>query len=371
MEKLRMPDELLERYIAQHIEASPGPVITFSWHGGEPTLAGLDFFRKIAALERRHRPRGRRIFNGMQTNGVLLDDAWCAFLAEEGFGVGLSLDGPEELHDEYRVARGGQPTHRLVLRAFENLKRHGVACEILCAVHGGNAGYPLRLYRYFKDIGAQSISFLPVVEAPRADGAASAAPSVPPDAWGEFLCAIFDEWRQRDIGRVGVQIFEEAARPAQGLAHSMCVFRETCGDIPVVEHNGDFYCCDHYADAAHRLGNIIETPLWDMLQSPGQRAFGAAKKESLPRYCLQCEVLDMCNGGCPKDRFAASPDGEPGLNYLCAGFRKFFSYCRPFFLRVAALERERSRAREGVGRNDPCPCGSGLKYKKCCLPKRP
>jgi uncharacterized protein len=366
IESSRMPDALLEEYIVQHIEASTGPTIAFSWHGGEPTLLGLDYFRRIVSLQHRHQPRNASIFNGIQTNGILLDDAWCRFLASEGFGVGLSMDGPAELHDCYRVTKGKAPTHAQVLRAFERLRRHGISCDILCAVHDRNVLHPLQVYRFFKEIGAQYLGFLPIVQ--KMPGAASGPHTAPAELFGEFLCAIFDEWRRRDIGRIAVQIFEEAARPAQGSNHSLCIFRKTCGQIPAIEHNGDFYPCDHFVDGQHRYGNIRETRLSKLLDSPEQKAFGKAKQNTLPRYCRQCDVLDMCNGGCPKDRFIRTPDGEEGLNYLCPGYRRFFAYSRPFFMKVAAL----ARAGQGsvrTGRNDPCPCGSGLKYKKCCFGK--
>jgi uncharacterized protein len=368
-----MPDDLLEAYVIQHIRASPGIVVTFSWHGGEPTLLGTDYFRRIVALQRKHRPRNKQIFNGMQTNGILLDDEWCRFLGEEKFGVGLSLDGPPELHDCYRATRGGHPTHRRALRAFDNLKRHGITCDILCAVHDRNVRHPLQVYRFFKEIGGRYIGFLPIVEHDPQSGRGAGPRSVPADAYGEFLCAVFDEWARRDIGRVTVQMFEEAARPVQGLDHSLCVFRPTCGEIPVVEHNGDFYSCDHFVDPDHHLGNLREIPFVEMLESPRQRAFGEAKQNSLPGCCRECEVLDMCNGGCPKDRFVAAPDGKPGLNYLCRGFKRFFTYSRPFFVKAADLARIRHASpphpKDSAGRNDPCPCGSGLKYKKCCLGK--
>ncbi len=380
LESLRMPDDVLEQYIAQHIEASVGPVITFSWHGGEPTLLGLEYFRKIVAVQRKYKSRTQRIYNGIQTNGVLLDDAWCRFLAGEGFGVGLSLDGPSEWHDSYRRDRGNNPTHRQALSAFENLKRHGVNCDILCALHDQNVRHPLEVYRFFRSIGGKYIGFLPIVAPAPGTETGVSTHTVPADAFGEFLCAVFDEWTRRDIGRITVQIFEEAVRPVQGLDHSLCIFRETCGDIPVVEHNGDFYSCDHFVDAQHLVGNIGETPLPDLLNGTAQKAFGDAKRDSLPRYCRECEVLDMCHGGCPKDRFIRTPDGEAGLNYLCPGLKRFFTHSRPFFQRVvaAAQAREalsaappfpRRKAEAEIGRNDPCPCGSGLKYKKCCLGK--
>lgn len=378
---LRMADDLLEEYIAQHIAATPGDLIHFSWHGGEPTILGLDYFRKIVALERKHLPPGRRIVNGLQTNGTLLDEDWCRFLAAERFGIGLSLDGPPEMHDRYRVNKSGTPSHKQTMRAFKLLRRFRVPCDILCVVHDYNVQFPAQVYRFFKEIGASYIGFLPVVE-PQPDAPNGVSPhTVPAEAYGLFLCTIFDEWVRQDVGRIRVQIFEEAARPAQGLEHSLCLFRETCGDIPVVEHNGDFFACDHFVDLQHRVGNIRRTPLAELLESADQRAFGRAKKDRLPQYCLDCDVRPMCNGGCPKDRFLRAPDGEEGLNYLCAAFRRFFSYSLPYLIKIASLERTEQSAGSltglaratvaerypNAGRNDACPCGSGRKYKKCCL----
>jgi uncharacterized protein len=341
-EPFRMPDEVLEAYIAQHIEASPETVIRFSWHGGEPTVLGLDFFRRVVELQRRHRPPERRIANGIQTNGTLLDEGWCRFLAAQDFSVGLSLDGPREMHDRYRLTKEGEPTHEQTMRGYGLLQEHGVPTDVLCVVNAYNVRFPLEVYRFLRQIGAQYISFLPMVEPdPKAEGGVDPM-SVPPGAWGEFLCAVFDEWRAQDIGRVKVQIFEEATRTAFNQEHSLCIFRPTCGDIPVVEHNGDFYSCDHYVDVRHRLGNITETPLVELLESPEQRAFGEAKLEALPRYCQECEVRDMCNGECPKNRFINTPDGEPGLNYLCEGYRRFFNHCQPFVSEVAALWRRQN-----------------------------
>jgi uncharacterized protein len=241
----------------------------------------------------------------------------------------------------------------------------------------------MAVYRFFKKIGVQYVGFLPLVEPP-IDSEQTAGPlSVPADAVGEFLCAIFDEWIDQDIGRIRVQIFEEAIRSALGQAHSLCIFRETCGDVPVVEHNGDFYSCDHFVSPRYRLGNIRETPLAELIDSPAQRAFGRAKRDTLPQFCRQCEVLDMCNGECPKNRSVLAPDSEAGLNYLCAGYKWFFTHCRPFVAQLAALWQAQTRNSERtpppqapvvkknpkIGRNDPCPCGSGKKYKKCCLGK--
>ncbi len=331
-----MSADLLESYIAQHVEASPDEIIRFSWHGGEPTVLGLEYFRKIVSLQRRHQPRDRTIVNGMQTNGTLLSQEWGEFLAEEGFSVGLSLDGPREIHDRYRVTREGKPSFDRTMRGYEILRRNGIPTDILCVVSANNVRCPVELYCFFKSIGASYVTLLPLVES-RPDAQDGVSPeSLRADAWGEFLCAIFDEWVEKDIGRIKVQIFEEAARTAFGLEHSLCIFRPVCGDIPVLELNGDFYPCDHFVDEEHRLGNIRETPLVELLESPGRKAFGKAKKVTLPQACRDCEVLEMCHGECPKNRFILTPDGEPGLNYLCAGYKRFFVRCRPFVEAVAA-----------------------------------
>ena len=341
-ESFRMPNEILEEYIVQHIDASPETTIRFSWHGGEPTVLGLDYFREIVALQRKHQPHDQRVVNGVQTNGTLLDEDWCRFFAKEGFTVGLSLDGPPEMHDRYRVTKDQKPTHERTMKGYELLQRHGVNTDILCVVNAHNVRSPLRIYRFLKQINAQHISFLPLVE-PQPDAQGGGSPiSVPAEAWGRFLCTIFDEWRDKDIGRVRVQIFEEAARTAFNQEHSLCIFRPTCGDIPVVEHNGDFYSCDHFVDVEHRLGNITETPLVELLESPAQRAFGEAKSEALPHYCQKCGVRSMCNGECPKNRFLRTLDGEPGLNYLCAGYKSFFTHCKPFVSEVAAQWRRQN-----------------------------
>ena len=266
------------------------------------------------------------------------------------------------------------------MHGYDLLQQYGVPCEILCVVNSQNVQYPLQVYRFIKQINARYVTFLPLVE-PQSDAEGGVSSrTVPAEAWGDFLCIIFDEWMSQDIGRIKVQIFEEAARTAFGQKHSLCIFRKTCGDIPVIEHNGDFFSCDHFVDAEHHLGNIIETPLGELLESPAQRAFGQAKLDTLPRYCQACDVRAMCNGGCPKNRFLMTPDGEVGLNYLCAGYKSFFTHCRPFIAEIAALwskqapeglttpDRTRNaRTPPITGRNDPCPCGSGMKYKNCCL----
>ena len=258
-ESFCMPDIILEEYIVQHIEASAEPVIRFSWHGGEPTLLGLDYFRKIVAIQRKYQPSDQRIANGIQTNGTLLDEDWCRFLADEGFFVGLSLDGPQERHDRHRLTKGGKPTFDRTMQGYEILLQHQVSTDILCVVNADNVQHPEQVYRFFKEIEVKYISFLPMVEPQPKTRSGVSALTVPAEAWGNFLCIIFDEWVNQDIGKIKVQIFEEAARTAFGQEHSLCIFRPICGDIPVVEHNGDFYSCDHFVDDKHRLGNIIET----------------------------------------------------------------------------------------------------------------
>ena len=370
----RMPDDILEQYILQHIQTCPDPVIQFAWHGGEPTLLGLDYFQKIVQLQRKHQPSDRRIVNGIQTNGTLMDEEWCRFLAAERFAVGISLDGPQELHDTYRLTGGGEPAFGRAMRGYEVLRKHGILCDILCVVHSRNVRQPTEVYHFFKSIQASYIGFLPLVERePDMEGAVTSR-SATPEAFGAFLCTVFDEWRSQDIGRVKVQIFEETAATALGQEHTLCIFKRTCGDVPVIEHNGDFFSCDHFVDREHLLGNIRETSLLDLLESPVQRSFGQAKWDTLPRYCLECEVLSLCNGGCPKDRIFRTPDGEEGLNYLCAGYKRFFTHCQPFLAELTALRTPprpivRPQAQSKVGRNDPCPCGSGKKYKKCCMGK--
>jgi uncharacterized protein len=336
-----MPEIILEEYIVQHIEAASEPVIRFSWHGGEPTLLGLDYFRKIVWLQRKHLPSNRQISNGMQTNGTLLDEDWCQFLAEEDFYVGVSLDGPQEIHDRYRLTKNHKSSFAHTLRGYELLYQYGVNTDVLCVVNDYNVQYPEKVYRFFKQLEAKYVSFLPLVESQEgmSKGGVSQR-TVPAAAFGNFLCTIFDEWLEQDIGRIKIQIFEEAARTAFGQDHSLCIFRPTCGDIPVIEHNGDFYACDHFVDADHHYGNIIETPLAELLDSKEQRAFGQAKLDSLPQYCRDCDVRAMCHGECPKNRLLLAPDGEAGLNYLCAGYKQFFSHCQPWIAAVAEQWRQ-------------------------------
>ena len=337
----RMPDELLELYIKQHIQASREETIFFSWHGGEPTLAGLPYFRRITELQKKYLPENRFVINGIQTNGTLLDDEWCRFLKEENFIVGISIDGPEQFHSAHRFRKDGKSCFDEAIRGYYLLKSFQIPCEILCVVNAQNVVYPSEVYRFFKSLEAGFLTFIPLVECLSPERDRVSERTVPARAFGEFLCAIFDEWQAKDIGKVKVQIFEEALRTAFGVEHSLCIFKPVCGRVPVVEHNGDFYSCDHFVEPKFQIGNVQEKSLAEMLESQQQKAFGYAKLDSLPKYCLSCYVRSMCNGACPKDRFIETPNGEPGLNYLCEGYRMFFNHCKPFVEQVAEVWKSR------------------------------
>jgi uncharacterized protein len=324
---MRMTDELLERYVRQYIEAhADAAEVTFAWQGGEPTLMGLAFFQQAVQLQQRYRRPGQRILNALQTNGVLLDDDWGRFLQAHEFLVGVSLDGPPDLHDIYRRDKGGQPTFDRVRTGIDLLQRHAVPFNILTCVNDANARRPLSVYRFLRDeIGAEFIQFIPIVEP--APGPALVSPrSVDGAAYGAFLIAIFDEWVRRDVGRVAVQIFEAALGIWSGCGPGLCIFDETCGRGLALEHNGDVYACDHFVTPAHLLGNVRTSSLIELVDSPAQVHFGQAKRDTLPAVCRRCPVRFACNGGCPKDRLLASVDGEAGLNYLCAGYKAFFSH---------------------------------------------
>lgn len=339
----RMGDELLEKYIIQHIEATTDEVVMFSWHGGEPTLAGLDFYRKAVALQNKYNTDGKKIINGIQTNGTLLDEEWCRFLSEENFLVGISIDGPEEFHNRHRFDGSGRGSFSRVIKGIELLIKYGITIEILCVVNSLNVMYSLRIYDFFKDLGAQFLTFLPLVEQDTGSASGVSEETVPAEKFGIFLSEIFDKWVEKDVGRIKIQIFEEALRRAFQQEHTLCIFKVNCGGVPVVEHNGDFYSCDHYVDKDHFIGNINEGSISSFLDSERQQAFGKIKSETLPRYCRECNVLDICNGECPKNRFINTPDGEPGLNYLCPGYKIFFEHCQPFIetLRVIWLKQQK------------------------------
>jgi len=323
-----MPETLLEKYIAQRFEASPGPNTHFEWHGGEPMLLGLDYFRTITHLQHKYKPDGRTVSNGLQTNGLLIDPEWADFLAQEQFSVGISLDGPKELHERFRKTADHRPTHSQVVYAFQLLKERNVFCNVLCVLHSANTVRPDTLYDFFRSIGVAYLQFLPLVGA----GEASAKSG----EIGVFLCRIFDRWIRQDVGRMLIQTFDEALRPVYGVPHALCIHRETCGDVAILEHDGSFYTCDHFVDPEHLIGNINETKLYDLASDPKMAVFGRAKRDTLPRVCREREVLAFCNGGCPKDRITNAPDGEGGLNYLCAAYRAFFLHARPPLTRLAA-----------------------------------
>lgn len=334
--RFRMSDEVMEAYVRQTLEAHAGREANLAWQGGEPTLMGLDFFRRMVATAARVAPPGTTVRHALQTNGILLDDDWCAFLKEHGFLVGLSVDGPAEIHDAYRVDRGGAGTHAKVVKALRRLQEHGVERNLLCTVHAGNQDRGAEVYRYFRDeLGERFLQFIPIVERVGESGVSER--SVTPDGWGRFLVAVFEEWVQRDVGEVYVQHFDEALAAWVGVPSGLCLFRDTCGDAVAVEHTGDVYSCDHFVDPDHRLGNLLETPLPELVASPRQRAFGQAKRDTLPRQCRECPVLFACRGECPKNRFRISRDGEPGLNYLCEGYYAFFRHVDPTMRQMAML----------------------------------
>lgn len=368
--EFRMPEAVLESFIRQYIESQPVPEVVFGWQGGEPTLLGIEFFRRAVECQKALCPKELALENSLQTNGILLDDAWCEFLAENDFLVGLSLDGPPECHDPYRRDAAGQPTSEKVLRALQLLRKHSVRFNTLTVVHNANVGRPLDVYRFFRDEGVEYIQFIPLVD--RSDRCRpEVTPETPePARFGEFLCGIFDEWMGRDRGRIFIQHFDVAFAAVLGLPSPLCVHDKTCGRALLLEHNGDLYACDHFVYSENRLGNILETPLTELVTSKAQRAFGRAKRDTLPEKCRTCDVLEFCHGGCPKDRFV--PTGERGkmLNYLCEGYRTFFVHTEPRLsaLVQTVLEEQDSRVdeEEPPGRNEPCPCGSGLKYKRCC-----
>ncbi len=322
---VRMSNDVLKEYTRQYIAAQSVPEVTFAWQGGEPTLMGLDFFRRAIKYQQQFQRPGMVIHNTMQTNGILIDDEWCNFLREQHFLVGLSLDGPQELHDAYRTDKGGQPTFKKVIRALELLKKNRVEVNILTCIHAANADHPLEVYRFFRDeVEAQFIQLIPIVER---DGRNEVTErSVAPDAYGKFLITIFDEWVQKDVGRVFIQMFDASLAAWAVEPPSICTLAPTCGNALVLEHNGDVYSCDHFVSLAYLVGNIKEKHLSDIVASEQQRQFGIRKRDTLPHYCQVCDVRAVCNGECPRNRFVQTPDGEAGLNYLCSGYKAFFHH---------------------------------------------
>jgi uncharacterized protein len=375
-DRFRMSDDLLDTYIRQLLESHTTPEVTIAWQGGEPTLMGVDHFRRAIELVGQHRRPGQTVEHTIQTNGTLLTDEWCELLAEHHFLVGISIDGPPALHDRYRVDKKGRPTYDRVVRGLDLLKQHGVDWNVLCTVNAANQHAPLDVYRFFRDdLGARHIQFIPIVERDNdtgfQEGDTVTDRSVDPGAWGRFMIDVFDEWVTGDVGTVFVPHFDAALASWLGMPPSLCIFGETCGNAVALEHNGDLYSCDHFVEPDHLLGNITQTHMVELLASPQQRAFGNAKRDTLPAYCRGCEVRFACNGECPKNRFTLTPDGEPGLNYLCAGYKAFFTHIDGLMRIMADLLRQNRYADEVVtvlaqaGRNDPCPCGSGRKAKQC------
>ena len=358
---------------------------------------GLDFYRCSMKLEEKYRQPGMTFLNTIQTNGTTLDDEWCKFLKDNNFLVGLSIDGPEELHDSYRIDKNGKPTFKRVMKGLRLLQKHEVEYNILVTVNRLNANHPLVVYKFLRDdIGTEWIQFIPVVERLNEDGSRLSQEgrivserSVLPEQFGQFLSTIFDEWIYNDIGKIYIQAFEAAVRNWLEMPSSgMCVFDKTCGFCPVLEHNGDLYSCDHFVEPKHLLGNIEKAHMTKLMTSEKQIRFGNSKQDLLPKYCLECDVLFACHGGCPKNRFKNTPpdnkksEGEPGLNYLCPGLKHFFHHINIPMGIITALLRKGRPATDVVeildeeekkwlkklsrtGRNDPCPCGSGEKYKKC------
>ncbi len=351
----RMSEATVEAFIRQYIEGVTAGDVVFSWQGGEPTLAGLDFYRKVVALEKKYARPGQRIQNDLQTNGTLLDEEWAAFLKANRFLVGLSIDGPRELHDRCRVAKGGAPTFDQVFRAAQLLRQYEVPFNTLTCVHRFNARRPLDVYRFLRrELGATYLQFIPIVEHRAFRGTApqrwdvAALPtesdpesrpgsphsvvtewSVDPEDWGYFLCRVFDEWRSRDAGRVYVNQIETLVAQHLGMPSQLCIYGEFCGKGLAVEHDGSIYACDHYVYPEYHLGNLHETPLNKMAFSREQVIFGYAKNEALPRQCRECEFLKDCWGECPKNRLLRTAEGEPGLNYLCRGFKRYFAHALP------------------------------------------
>ena len=397
-EKHRMSDTTLEAYIRQLLELHRTPQVTVAWQGGEPTIMKLDFFRRAVELVEKHRRPGQEVQHTFQTNGLLLDDDWCAFFKRQNFLVGLSVDGPRELHDAYRVDRRGHGTFDLVMQGWRHLRKHGVEFNILCTVNAANEQHGRAVYRFFRDeLGAKWVQFIPIVERATKEtldianqgwserpgqkrllytqtGDLVTERSVGGEQYGRFLVDVFEEWVRHDVAQVYVQMFDVTLEAYFGR-HLLCIHAPTCGYGPALEANGDLYSCDHFVEPRFRLGNIHQTHMQTLVSSPEQRKFGQDKHDTLTAQCRQCEVKPLCNGGCPKDRFALSRDGEAGQNYLCSGLELFYKHTQPAMRTMAQLlQRNRppsdimaltaaEDARRGPYR--PCPCGSGRKFRFC------
>jgi uncharacterized protein len=397
--RFRMADDLLATYLEQLIDAHAGAdEVAVAWQGGEPTMMGLDFFRRSIELAEQLRLPHQRLAYTIQTNGTLLDDDWGAFLAEHGFLVGLSIDGPAEIHDTYRVDKGGKGSFDRVMAGLEVLRRHGVEWNALTTVHAANQDRGREVYRFLRDdCGARFMQFIPIIERTTAellpvanegwgehvrdrplyvqDGDLVTDRSVGPGGYGRFLIDVWEDWKRRDVGEVYVQMFDVALANRYGEPSGLCVHSETCGLALAIEHTGDVYSCDHFVEPAFELGNIGERPLKELVVLPQQVRFGLDKRDTLPAYCRGCDVRGLCHGGCPKDRFTTTPDGEPGLHYLCPSYKAFFGHISPALEEMSSLLRrgrspvemmEVYRAEDAArGRNEPCTCGSSTKWKRC------
>jgi uncharacterized protein len=373
-----MTDETLEEFTRQYIACQPREAseINFTWQGGEPTLMGIDFFKRALFLQKKYNRSGMEIINSIQTNGTLIDDEWAVFLKDNNFLVGISIDGPQELHDKFRKDKVGKGSFRNVMNGLEALKRNGTDFNTLTVVQSDNGNYPVEIYKFLKEIGSEYIQFIPIVEVN--DGAVSSR-TVLPKQWGNFLCSVFDEWQKEDIGRIFVQHFDLFLSRYCGYPSSLCSHAPYCGRAVAIEHDGSLYSCDHFVYPDNRLGNIDDNTLTNMIDSPFQMNFGKSKHSALPGLCLECEYLALCYGGCPSDRCKKTAVGESGLNWNCEGYKRFYKHSQPVFTAMREALRNGKTAdkyrtfmmnsslqkNKKIGRNDPCPCGSGKKYKHC------
>lgn len=357
-----MSDETLDLFIRQYIDAQTVPEVCFTWHGGEAMMRPLSFYRKAVHLQKLY-ARGRRIVNCLQTNGTLITEEWCRFLRENGWLVGVSIDGPQDIHDEYRRSRNGAPSFAKVVRGIRMLQRNGVEWNAMAVINDFNADYPEDFYDFFKQLGCHYIQFSPIVERLKPDNslttvgeAGELTPfSVTPGQWGEFLCRLFDSWVVKDVGRYFIQIFDATLANWMGVAPGVCSMAPRCGHAGAMEYNGDVYSCDHFVFPEYKLGNIHQNSIIELMGSERQQEFGAAKQTSLPRQCRECRWLFACNGECPKNRFAVTPDGEPGLNYLCEGYRRFFAHVAPYMdymKRELEAERAPANVMEAIARGE-------------------
>ena len=337
-----MSDEMLEQFTREYIEAQTMPQVLFTWHGGEPLMRSIDFYKKALALQKKY-ARGRRIDNVIQTNGTMLTDEWCEFFAQNNWLVGISIDGPQEYHDHYRLTTTGNHSWQKVMHGIELLKKHHVEWNAMAVVNEYNADHPLEFYKFFKDNGCQYLQFTPIVErlTKHQDGRTLASLaddkeipladfSVTPEQWGNFLCAIFDEWVRNDVGKMFVEIFDCTLANWMGVLPGICAYSKNCGHAGVMEHNGDVYSCDHFVFPEYKLGNIRDHTLIEMLYGDKQHAFSRLKHTSLPRQCKECDMEFACHGECPKNRFEKDKYGEPGLNYLCKGYYQYYSHVAPY-----------------------------------------